>query len=55
MGFHDYPPGNTRNTRDVGSKATYGIPIICPENNWASGSMGSIHIVDKLYKNALKP
>ena len=39
--------------RDVGSKTTYGIPIICPENNVPVGRLGQFLTADKLYDNML--
>jgi hypothetical protein len=48
----EYWESEYREYRDVGSETTYGIPIICPENNV---SMGQFLIVDKPYKSMLKP
>jgi hypothetical protein len=49
------PATNSLDNRDVGSKTTYGIPMICPENNVPVGQWGQFFIADKRYKNMLNP
>jgi hypothetical protein len=49
------PPTNSLDNRDVGSETAYGIPIICPENNVPVGQWDQFLIVDKPYKNMVKP